>query len=72
MKLGRLFLCFEKDCEEVFERAPRGKCPACGSENIHPLAWQLRERDERQEWIGRIWRVKAVRERLERSRVATE
>ena len=42
MKLRMAFLCLnlleeETYCHEVFERAPTGRCPVCGSEAIMPI-----------------------------------
>lgn len=43
MKLKLAYLCLnlledEVYCHELFERAPAGCCPACGSEAIMPVA----------------------------------
>lgn len=31
------YLCLEKTCPTVMERAPQGRCVRCGSENIAPV-----------------------------------
>lgn len=51
MKLMTAYVCFA--CREVFDRAPEGRCPACGSENIQALGWVL-ARKERAIWVKRI------------------
>jgi len=35
MKRAKSYVC--ANCDELFERAPRGVCPVCGSQAIYPL-----------------------------------
>ena len=39
MKLRTAYLCIA--CEEIQDRAPRGRCESCGSETVYPLARAL-------------------------------
>jgi hypothetical protein len=56
MKLGRAYGCH--DCEEIFENAPLGKCPACESSNVEPLGWLTRPAEEKDAWLKRVSRGK--------------
>jgi hypothetical protein len=52
MKLTHAYLCHS--CQEIFERAPQGRCPACASHAISSLAWQVMPTAERESWLRRI------------------
>jgi hypothetical protein len=52
MKLFKAYVCFS--CKEVFDGAPYGKCPECGSENVYPLGWLERSDEERNRWFSLI------------------
>jgi rRNA maturation endonuclease Nob1 len=55
MKMDFAYFCIE--CREVFERAARGCCPVCGSEQIRALAWYTDYTpQQREEWQTRIYR----------------
>jgi DNA-directed RNA polymerase subunit RPC12/RpoP len=52
MKRAKSYVC--ANCDELFERAPKGVCPVCGSQAIYPLG----------RWTGGIvepsWDVRRV------------
>ena len=56
MKLSRSYHC--KSCDEVFEQAKNGECPACGSQDIFALGWLLKTPEERRAWLDRIGATK--------------
>jgi hypothetical protein len=54
MKMTALtYLCWS--CHELFERAPRGTCPVCQSQNVHPLTTHFQSPRERIAWLRRIY-----------------
>ena len=60
MKLKWTYLCLGQvddtggRCNEIFELAPLGVCPVCGSEDVFPLHRLVLSAPERAEWYGRI------------------
>lgn len=52
MKLSVAYHCH--DCQEIFERAPRGACPRCMSNEISSLSWLVKSAAEREAWFDRI------------------
>jgi hypothetical protein len=52
MKLSVAYHCH--DCQEIFERAPRGACPRCASHEISSLSWLVKSAAEREAWFDRI------------------
>jgi hypothetical protein len=52
MKLSVAYHCH--DCQEIFERAPRGVCPRCASREISSLSWLVKSAAEREAWFDRI------------------
>jgi hypothetical protein len=52
MKLLVAYHCH--DCQEIFERAPRGVCPRCASHEIFSLSWLVKSAMEREVWFDRI------------------
>jgi hypothetical protein len=61
MKLSTAYHCHA--CKEIFERAPRGVCPMCASQEVYSLSWLVRSAAERESWLRRI-RGPRVRARL--------
>ena len=51
MNLKNAYLC--RICEEIQDGAARGRCNACTSEEIYPLAWAWRFKEWRK-WLRRI------------------
>jgi len=43
-----------KACNELFERAPKGVCTNCQSDDILPLTTMLQTLVERRQWLKRI------------------
>ena len=52
MKLSVAYHCH--DCQEIFERAPRGVCPRSASREISSLSWLVKSAAEREAWFDRI------------------
>lgn len=52
MKLSVAYHC--QDCQEIFERAPRGVCPRCASHEVASLSWLVKSAAERAAWFTRI------------------
>lgn len=49
MKVRNAYLC--ESCQEVFEGAPYGRCPACNSGALYPLGWLTFSGEERSLWF---------------------
>lgn len=58
MKLTYCYLC--QDCQEIFERAPGGRCLSCGSEAIASLSRLLQDPAKQTAWLRRIGRLRCV------------
>lgn len=52
MNLKTAYLC--QDCYHIQDRAPRGVCQVCGSQNIQSVARLLTSPEEKEAWLTLI------------------